>query len=88
MEPWRVYRPVVADSRHYEEELDLDPHYSDADPQHSFCYLISFSIVHGRGTVWVLPRERERQCGGGKVVMFAHVAGISVWGALEATVIL
>jgi hypothetical protein len=37
MEPWRVYRPVVADSYHYEEELDpdSDPHLSeklDLDP--------------------------------------------------------
>jgi hypothetical protein len=25
MELWWVYRPVVADSLHFEEELDLDP---------------------------------------------------------------
>jgi hypothetical protein len=35
MEPWRFYRPVVADSHYFEEELDLDPHWSeklDPDP--------------------------------------------------------
>jgi hypothetical protein len=26
MEPWRVYRPVVADSHHLDEEQDPDPH--------------------------------------------------------------
>jgi hypothetical protein len=26
MEPWRVLRPVVADSHHFEEELDPDSH--------------------------------------------------------------
>jgi hypothetical protein len=26
MEPWRVYGPVVADSNHFEEELDPDLH--------------------------------------------------------------
>jgi hypothetical protein len=50
MEPWRVYRPVVADSHYFAEELDPDPHYSkkldpdpdqdrhqhDANPQHWF----------------------------------------------------
>ncbi len=25
MEPWRVYRPVVADSHNFDEEQDLDP---------------------------------------------------------------
>jgi hypothetical protein len=25
MEPWKVYRIVVADSHHFEEELDPDP---------------------------------------------------------------
>ncbi len=25
VEPWRSYRPVVADSHHSEEELDPDP---------------------------------------------------------------
>ncbi len=29
MEPWRVYRPVVADSHHFEEKLDPDPHFSE-----------------------------------------------------------
>jgi hypothetical protein len=44
MEPWRVYRPVVADSHvafegeldpdpHKSEMLDSDPDLSDADPQ-------------------------------------------------------
>jgi hypothetical protein len=28
MEAWWVNRPVVADSHHFEEELDPDPHYS------------------------------------------------------------
>jgi hypothetical protein len=37
MEPWRVYRTVVADSNHFDKEQDLDPdpHYSeklDPDP--------------------------------------------------------
>ncbi len=27
-EPWMVYRPVVADSFHFEKELDPDPHLS------------------------------------------------------------
>jgi hypothetical protein len=26
MELWRVYRPVVADFHHFEEELDPEPH--------------------------------------------------------------
>jgi hypothetical protein len=26
MEPWRVCRPVVADSHHFDEEQDPDPH--------------------------------------------------------------
>ncbi len=26
MESWRLYRPVVADSHHFEEELDPDQH--------------------------------------------------------------
>ncbi len=26
MEAWRVYRIVVADSHHFDEELDPDPH--------------------------------------------------------------
>jgi hypothetical protein len=25
MEPWRDFRPVVADSHHFDEEQDLDP---------------------------------------------------------------
>jgi hypothetical protein len=29
MEPWKVYRIVVADSHHFEEELDPDPDESD-----------------------------------------------------------
>ncbi len=29
MEPWKVYRIVVADSHHSEEELDPDPDESD-----------------------------------------------------------
>jgi hypothetical protein len=29
MEPWRVCRPVVADSHHFEEELDPDPQKSE-----------------------------------------------------------
>jgi hypothetical protein len=41
MEPWRVCRPVVADSHHFDEDpghhlsekLDPDPHESDPDPQ-------------------------------------------------------
>ncbi len=45
MEPWRIYRPLVADSYRYnfDEEQDpdtdqhlskkLDPYLSDADPQ-------------------------------------------------------
>jgi hypothetical protein len=33
MDPWWVYRFVVADSHHCEEELDPDPHESDADPR-------------------------------------------------------
>ncbi len=35
MEVWRVYRPVVADSHHLDEEPDPDPHLSeklDPDP--------------------------------------------------------
>ncbi len=38
IEPWRVYREVVADCHHFDEEQDLDPHWSeklDQDPQHS-----------------------------------------------------
>jgi hypothetical protein len=26
MEPWRFYRPVIADSHNFKEELDPDPH--------------------------------------------------------------
>jgi hypothetical protein len=26
MEPWKLYRPVVADSRHFDEEQDPNPH--------------------------------------------------------------
>jgi hypothetical protein len=26
IEPWKVYRPMVADSHDLEEELDPDPH--------------------------------------------------------------
>ncbi len=26
MKPWRVHIPVVADSHHFDEEQDLDPH--------------------------------------------------------------
>jgi hypothetical protein len=26
IESWRVYRPVIADSHNFEEELDPDPH--------------------------------------------------------------
>jgi hypothetical protein len=36
MEPWRVCRQVVADSHHFVEEQDPDPHQSeksDQDPQ-------------------------------------------------------
>ncbi len=40
MEPWRISRPVVADSYHFDEEKDPDPHLSeqrgpdlDLDPQ-------------------------------------------------------
>jgi hypothetical protein len=29
MKPWRVYRPVVADSHHFDEEQDPDPHLSE-----------------------------------------------------------
>jgi hypothetical protein len=29
MVPWWVYRPVVADSDHFEEEIDPDPNYSE-----------------------------------------------------------
>jgi hypothetical protein len=35
MEPKRVYRPVLVDSHHFDEELDPDPHKSeklDPDP--------------------------------------------------------
>jgi hypothetical protein len=35
MEPLSVYRPVIEDSRQFEEELDPDPHLSeklDPDP--------------------------------------------------------
>ncbi len=37
MKPWRVYRPAVADSYHFDEEQDPDPHkseklYTDPDP--------------------------------------------------------
>jgi hypothetical protein len=37
MEPWRVCRPKVADSHHFDEEQDPDPHLnekSDPDPPH------------------------------------------------------
>ncbi len=33
MEPWRVCRPSVADLHHFDDKLDPNPHYSDADPQ-------------------------------------------------------
>ncbi len=43
MEPWRAYSPVFADSHHFDEEQDSDPHsgekldpnphLSDAGPQ-------------------------------------------------------
>ncbi len=35
MEPFRVYRPVVASFHHFDEEQepDMDPHQSDTDPQ-------------------------------------------------------
>jgi hypothetical protein len=26
MEPWRVCRPVIANSHHFDEEQDTDPH--------------------------------------------------------------
>jgi hypothetical protein len=29
MEPWRVCRPVVADSQHFDEGQDPDPHGSE-----------------------------------------------------------
>ncbi len=29
IEPWRVCRPVVADSHHFDEEQDQDPQYSE-----------------------------------------------------------
>jgi hypothetical protein len=32
MEPWRVCRPMVAYSHYFDEELDPDPHLSNADP--------------------------------------------------------
>ncbi len=38
MEPWRILRPWVADSDHFEEELDPDPRQSersDLDPHQS-----------------------------------------------------
>jgi hypothetical protein len=49
MEPWRVYRPVVEDSQHFEEKLDPDPHSSiklDADSQLSYAdhFLRCYSI--------------------------------------------
>ncbi len=36
MKSWRVCRPVVTDSHHFNDELDPDPHLSeklDPDPQ-------------------------------------------------------
>ncbi len=33
MEFWGVNRPVVANTHHFEDGLDLDPHLRDADPQ-------------------------------------------------------
>ncbi len=38
LEPWRVYRPVVTDSHHFDEEQDPDPDSNisenlDPDPQ-------------------------------------------------------
>ncbi len=38
MEPWRVFKPLVADSHHCDEEQDPDPHQSenlDPDPHQS-----------------------------------------------------
>jgi hypothetical protein len=38
MEAWRICRPVVADSHHFYEEQDPDPHQSEklvADPHQS-----------------------------------------------------
>jgi hypothetical protein len=38
MEPWRAYRPVVADCHHFDEDPDTDPHWSeklDPDPHSS-----------------------------------------------------
>ncbi len=29
IEPWRVCKQVVADSHHFDEEQDLDPHQSE-----------------------------------------------------------
>jgi hypothetical protein len=26
MEPWRVYKPVIADFHHFDEEQDQEPH--------------------------------------------------------------
>jgi hypothetical protein len=33
MEAWWVCSTVVADSHHFDEEHDPDPHLSDADPK-------------------------------------------------------
>ncbi len=53
MEPWRVCRPVVADSHDFDEKPDPDPHQSemsdpdpcqrDADPQH---YILQVFLCH------------------------------------------
>jgi hypothetical protein len=42
MEPWRLCRPVVADSHHFDEEQDpdLDPHYIKGTVSRDFLLLV------------------------------------------------
>jgi hypothetical protein len=60
MEPWRVFRKLVADSHHFDEEQDPD---SDPDPHGIYCWTrIQISIQVMRiGSATLVARLRIEQ---------------------------